>query len=106
MQNVIEKNKDGNLVMKGKAAIGLDDGYTNDNMGEHEFTMELFEFDGSTKKDGRGSIEWDVPTLDETEQIGVWWEGGVLVDYDGVFELPSEAIELLEHYGLDCSEFK
>lgn len=106
MENRIAKNQDGNFVLTGKANIGLDNGFTNESLGEHGFTMELFVFDGSTVKSGFGSIEWDIPSLEITEHIGVNWEGGFLDGYDGVFELPPEAIELLEHFGLDCAEFK
>ena len=105
MQKIV-KNQDGNLVLMCKAVIGLDNGYTNENIGKHSFTMELFSHDDADKDNGGGYIEWNIPSLETTEHIGVNWESGVLRGYDGVFELPLEAIKLLEHYGLDCSEFK
>lgn len=66
-------------------------------LGEHESTMELFE-------DG---IEWGIPALCDCVWIGLWFEDQTLTDYDGVFELPKQAIELLEHAGYIISqEFK
>ena len=56
--------------------------------------MELFAFD-----DGTYSIEWDIPDLDITEEIGIRHNNKTLTDYDGVFELPNEAIKLLENNG-------
>jgi hypothetical protein len=40
------------------------------------------------------------------EQIGLWCEFGTkkILDYDGVFTLPNEAIELLKENGFDLSE--
>ena len=48
-------------------------------------------------------IEWDIQTLDECENIGIWCEEGTktLRDYDGVFQLPDEAIELLKDNGFN-----
>ena len=55
-------------------------------------------------------IEWDVfngkggkEAIDGAE-IGIVTVGKKVIDYDGVFELPKEAIELLKEYGLDTSE--
>lgn len=77
------------------------------DMGEHESTMDLYE----GKDAGHGMIEWDCPHLEITEHIGLWYEmqdgKRVLTDYDGVFSLPKEAIELLEGHGIVVpDEFK
>ena len=32
-------------------------------------------------------------------EIGLWWEGKTLVDYDGVFEMPRELAEVLTEHG-------
>jgi hypothetical protein len=76
----IEVNANGNLVRT----------FFNHNGTQ---TMEVF-------KDDQGVaslIEWDIPDLDETEHIGLWFEGNKLVDYDGIADyMPIEAIELLE----------
>lgn len=37
---------------------------------------------------------------------GLWFEGKELVDYDGVFALPAEIINILEKAGYDCSYAK
>ncbi len=65
-------------------------------LGKHESTMDFY-----VQGAGRGLIEWDVPVLESTWHIGVWWdENKNLTDYDGLFSLPVEAIELLEEYGI------
>jgi hypothetical protein len=65
-----------------------------------ESTLELFDHE-----DGSYGIEWDVPELEITEYIGIWCEEGTkeICDYDGVFEVPKEAIEMLKEQGFDCS---
>lgn len=46
-------------------------------------------------------IEWDIPKLEETYQIGIQIDtSGTLVDYDGVFSLPLEAKALLQTHGI------
>jgi len=55
-----------------------------------------------------GCIIWDYELPDDfgQEVIGLWFEGKELTDYDGVFELPKEAIELLEENGYDADYAK
>jgi hypothetical protein len=77
-----------------ESPVNRDNGTTNEPLGTHKSTMELFAFD-----DGHYSIEWDIPALDTTEEIGIWHNNKTLTDYDGVFELPNEAIKLLENNG-------
>lgn len=77
------------------------------SMGTHESTMDLY----LHSTEPRGFIEWDIPRLDETEHIGLTFEvrDGVrhLTDYDGVFNLPAQAIEMLRAEGIVVSkEFK
>lgn len=79
--------------------IGLENSYTNTYMGYHESTMELFAY-----PDGSYGIEWDVPALEITEHIGIWHEDKKVTDYDGVFELPKKAIDLLKENGFDTSD--
>jgi len=69
--------------------------------------MELFFYKDSLS----GFIEWDIPELDMTEGIGLGFEidkdgKRKLVDYDGVFDLPKQAMDLLEQNGVDCSEMR
>ena len=71
------------------------------SQGKHGWTMDLY-----FENDNTGFIEWDIPSLDRTENIGLWFEidqdgKRTLSDYDGVFSLPSEAIELLRKHGID-----
>lgn len=69
--------------------------------GEVENTMTLYQGDSHL------FIEWIVGTENnpvEVEEIGIWTAGMKVADYDGVFELPKEAVELLKEYGLDTSE--
>jgi len=70
-------------------------------LGSYESTMELFTLAGVPVM-----IEWDIPELEETEHIGLIFEGEELVDYDGVSEMPREAIEFLEVLGYDASYAK
>ncbi|MEX0597121.1 MAG: hypothetical protein WD512_11530 [Candidatus Paceibacterota bacterium] len=95
MKLVYETLPSGNLQLTGKSELVLETFANVTPLGEHEFTMELF-------KDDQGvptMIEWDVPSLEETEHIGLWFDGKTLTDYDGVFELPIEAIKLIRKYG-------
>jgi len=74
-------------------------------LGEHEYTLELYWFEGTTRGTGAGQIEFDVPALDECEAIGIWVEDGALTDYDGtICELNPEMINLLESVGITVSE--
>ena len=68
--------------------------------------MELYFY-----KDNSGFIEWDIPKLDMTEHIGLVFEidpsgKRILTDYDGVFSLPDQAMDLLEQHGVDCAEMR
>jgi hypothetical protein len=71
-------------------------------LGRHKSTMTLYGFDDDPDY---YFIEWDIPTLNEVENIGIWCEEGTkeLRDYDGVMCLSQEAIELLKENGFDTS---
>ena len=72
------------------------------SQGEHESTMSLYFNPGQA---GSGYIEWDIPGLETTTTIGLWWDNDKnLIDYDGVFSLPGPAIEFLEEQGFKLSE--
>lgn len=56
-----------------------------------------------------GVINWEYEFIDDEEEggeeaIGLWFEGNKVVDYDGVFELPEEAIQMLVENGYDCED--
>jgi hypothetical protein len=69
------------------------------NVGRHSSTMTLYPGSDSA----HFCIEWDIPGLDTTEEIGLYFEledGKLaLVDYDGVFLLPREAVYFLREQG-------
>lgn len=72
------------------------------SLGAHASSMEMFPSeDGSLS---HSMIEWDIPTLEETEHIGLQFsvEGDkrTLIDYDGVFSLPKEAVTFMESLGI------
>lgn len=53
---------------------------------------------------GHYVIEWEVGEEDDFEEIGIWTQGKKVIEYDGVFELPKEAIELLRQAGFVYAE--
>lgn len=71
---------------------------TPDQLGSHESTMTLYQ----TGEPEYVLIEWDIPALEETVHIGVWFsaDASSMTDYDGVMSLPQQAIELLEDNGI------
>lgn len=85
-----------------KSPINIDDGHKNHSQGTHESTMELYH--GS--KTGVYVIEWIVDALDIVEHIGIYCsqEDKVITDYDGVFELPRQAIDMLKANGFTSTE--
>jgi hypothetical protein len=83
------------------AHLNLDTGIVNVSQGFHNFNMEL-----TKVRENVYNIEWNIPSLDTVFNIGIWTEGKKVTEYDGVFELPKEAIELLEENGFDCSQVK
>lgn len=68
---------------------------------EHGTTsvMELYD----TKDPARGYIEWDIPSLQRFESIGLIWEWRdgrrALADYDGIMALPEQAVDLMREAG-------
>jgi hypothetical protein len=81
-------------------------------MGKAKCTMELFTADGTVKTAGPavGCIEWVIDYNDKEEQdvehIGVWYDKEMeLTDYDGLFDLPIQARELLNLAGIKTTEF-
>ena len=62
-------------------------------------TMELHKVE-----EGRYYIEWDIPNIQTTENIGIWVDqDGELTDYDGIFDLPAEAVKLLRDNNIKVS---
>lgn len=67
--------------------------YSASPLGKHPSTMTFY-----ADREHYG-IEWNIPALDRTVDIGLVFEYLTLVDYDGVFSLPKEAIELIREVG-------
>lgn len=87
------------------AALVLEGSWGGRGLGQHESTMDLWLEPDRT----RGFIEWDIPSLSDVENIGLWFEKGrggriYLTDYDGVGSLPKEAIALLRRNGIQVGE--
>jgi hypothetical protein len=73
------------------------------DLGDHEAEMTLYIDDSDPTW---GSLEVDIPTLGEYLDIGLRFDDDkkTLVDYDGVFSLPSQGIQLLRDHGFIVSE--
>lgn len=72
---------------------------TATELGKVPSTVDLYWHSG-TVRNGCGTIEWDIPELEEFVAIGIWTEGGKLTDYDGVFDLNPDAIKVLRKAGI------
>jgi len=76
-----------------------------EQLGHHKYTLTLYWFEGEPTETGRGCIEFDIPTLEDGENIGIWTECGELSDYDGtICELNPEMIRLLESVGIKVGD--
>jgi hypothetical protein len=92
------------IIKTFKSPINADDGEKHHFIGHAECTMRLFAGPLS------GQIVWDYTFIDgrhigEKEQkiITLWFDHNHrLIDFNGVFELPDEAIELLEANGYNA----
>lgn len=90
-QKIAEKKFTSQLAYEGS--------WGSNDQGVHESIMELWKRDAT-----HYFIDWDIPSMDEGESIGLWFEKGSddklhLTDYDGVMSLPPQAIELLREQG-------
>lgn len=78
-----------------------------EEIGKANCTMELFALeDDETVLEIVWEIEYEDGGEDEVV-IGIWTdqeEVKKVIDYDGVFELPAEAIKLLNDCGFDTTE--
>lgn len=97
-------NKHGNLELHFVSPINVDNGFVNHYLGMFESTMELFK----DKNDTPMMIEWIVSDKDgnirDIQTIGLIFENKELIDYDGVFELPIQAINLIKKSGYKVSD--
>jgi|TARA_R110000851_G_scaffold315600_1_gene478228 hypothetical protein len=93
------KSKSGNWEVEFTSNINRETTSTNESLGEMLSTMELWQ-DGDKAPTG---IEWCVHDIEgdlvEHADIGLEFDGKSLEGYDGVFELPIEAIKLIRKSG-------
>ncbi len=80
--------------------------FSSTSIGVSESTMEIFVRDGDEDKRPRAigycSIEWvyNIGTpREDAVHVGCWFEKGRLSDYDGVFDLNSDLIKILNKNG-------
>ena len=94
-------------TVKVKSPLKLEGSWGERDLGEHESTLELY-----YETDNTGFIEWDIPSLDRFEYIGLWFEFDrdgkrSLSEYDGVMSLNDHAIALLRKNGVEVgSDFE
>lgn len=83
------------------------------DLGKAKCSMELFTATGDVPANGNGLIEWYLEYLDENgeldgdddvEHIGISFANKTLTDYDGLFSLPSQAVELIRSVGIIVPE--
>lgn len=90
-----------------KSPLKLEGSWGERDLGEHESTLDLY-----YNKDDTGFIEWDIPSLDRFELIGLWFEFDrdgkrSLSEYDGVMSLNDHAIAILRKNGVSVgSDFE
>lgn len=72
------------------------------DIGKHASIMEIWDNENGVPS----MIEWDIPSLEETEHIGLTFEDKELVDYDGIMEMPKEAVYFLEQLGYNMDYCK
>jgi hypothetical protein len=54
--------------------------------------------------DGHAYAELEIPAIDEYTDIGLVFDNGELVDYDGIMSLPPQLIPLIEEAGYKVTE--
>jgi len=77
-----------------------------DPLGTHKCKMTLMKSRNVDARFDYYFIEWEIPTLDEYVEIGIMTKTGTkkVVDIDGVFELPREAVALLKKNGFNVRD--
>lgn len=99
------------LIVEFKSEIISSTSFGSQSLGTANNEMELFINDDGAPN----SIEWVIDYTDnkgeetgegDVVEIGIWAKGKMITDYDGVFELPEQAIQLLKDNGFDLSEIE
>ncbi len=72
-------------------------------IGRANNTMSLY------KEQDEGQIIWEYYMLDDESDsdelvIGLWFDGNKVTDYDGVFSLPAQALQLLVDSGFNVED--
>jgi len=96
MKSIAKKEFTANLVLEHSCTPVVD------GFGKHQCTIDLFRFSECVF-----SVEWDIPDLDETVNIGIWTDDScpyrkIITEYDGVFSVPKEIQDFLEECGFNC----
>ena len=93
----IKKNKSGNWEASFNSPINIERSSSPvmEHVGQLDSTMELWMDEGHAPT----GIEWVVDDGQFVEDIGLVFDGKTLTDYDGVFSLPKEAIQLIRKAG-------
>lgn len=94
-------------TMKFKSPINLDSSFGMRPLAKRATSVMRLHYN----QDDSGFIEWEVPRLDLYEEIGLTFtfdRNGqrTLTDYDGVFAIPDQALDLLERNGVDVAEMR
>lgn len=93
IKKIVEKKFKSKVVLE--TVYGVVDDY-----GEQDNTMTLMRVNNNLM------IEWVVGDELDYSSIGITAVGHDVVDYDGVFEIPKEAIELLQEAGFNTKEIE
>lgn len=97
---------EGNKIIFTSPLVSESSFYTQD-LGIHDCTIEFGVVEG---KSGQGWLELSSVFNGQEgvyQEMGVWFDASQnLIDYDGCFELPKEAIVLLESLGYNCDYAK
>jgi hypothetical protein len=97
---------EGNKIIFTAPLISESSFYRQD-LGTYDCTIEFGIVEG---KAGQGWLELTSEMDGEEgpyQEMGVWFDANQkLIDYDGCFELPQEAVVLLEHLGYNCDYVK
>lgn len=79
-----------------KSILNEDTGYVNRYLGYFDQEMTLYKGNYDSREDiWHYEIEWYIEEADRVAHIGLSVQKGRLIDYDGVFELPKQAVKLL-----------
>jgi len=82
--------------------IGRETLYSNKGLSTHTKS----ELEITIDTDGTGFVTWYVEEFEIEDGIGLWFDGNILTDYDGVFELPIQLLDKLTELGYDIEDMR